>query len=93
MDRISDSGSDDWGSTPHGRTTIPPKQQPPPRLLLFSFPTAALQPSLQPHFPLKVVNDLKDFKDLNDLQTLKIQSLAPSPQIPQKHKKSRSNQL
>lgn len=20
MDRISDSGSDDWGSTPHGRT-------------------------------------------------------------------------
>lgn len=22
MDRISDSGSDDWGSTPHGRTTI-----------------------------------------------------------------------
>lgn len=22
MDRISDSGSDDWGSTPHGRTMI-----------------------------------------------------------------------
>ena len=60
MDRISDSGSDDWGSTPHGRTTIPPQAAAIPRLLLFSFPTAALQPSLQPHFPLKVVNDLKD---------------------------------
>ncbi len=37
MDRISDSGSDDWGSTPHGRTIPATGRQPVAVSLKLSF--------------------------------------------------------